>query len=109
MIARTVAPTLLILVLLAGLVSACGTGYTDPQSACDAAVAQAVAIDPNSDTVEPVDGAIAGCRSLEAWVAAAEQYPDAFGGKDPAELARERCAASAQLAAAPVCAGLSGS
>jgi hypothetical protein len=100
--------TVIVVALLASLVSACGTGSTDPQSACDTALAQAMAIDPASDTVEPVDGAIAGCASVEAWVAAAQKYPDAFGGQDPATLARERCAASPQLAATPVCVGLSG-
>jgi hypothetical protein len=105
---RTVATTLLLLGLLGSLVTGCGSAAADPQSACDQAFAQAMAIQPGSDTVSSVDGAIAGCQSLEAWVAAAERYPDAFGAPDPAALARQRCAANPELANAPVCADLQG-
>lgn len=93
----------MILAVLGTLVSACGTGSPDPQAACDQAIAQAMAIDPASDTVRAVDGAIAGCRSLETWVAAARRYPDTYVGRDPASLARQRCGASAGLATTPVC------
>jgi ADP-ribosylglycohydrolase len=105
---RAVATTVLLLGVLGSFVTACGSATADLQSKCDQAVAQAIAIDPGSDTVSAVDGAIAGCQSLEAWVAAAEQYPDGFGGQDPASLANERCAASAELASAPVCTDLQG-
>jgi hypothetical protein len=108
MIVRTAATTVMVLAVLAGLVAACASGSTDPESACDAAVAQAVAIDPASDTVQPVDGGIAGCSSLEAWVAAAQKYPDAFGGQAPTSFARERCGSSTALAATPVCVELLG-
>jgi hypothetical protein len=92
--------------ILASFASACGSAAADGQSACDQAIAQAVAIDPGSDTVTSADGAIAGCPSLEAWVSAAEKYPDAFGGRDPAAVASERCDASVQLATSPVCTDL---
>ena len=103
MILRTIATSVMALGLLAGLVAACASGQPDAASACDAALAQAMAIDPASDTVQVADGGIAQCPSLEAWVAAAQRYPDAFGGQDPASLARERCGASAELATTPVC------
>jgi hypothetical protein len=104
---RTIATTMLMLGLLGStLVTACGSATVDQQSACDQAFAQAIAIDPASATVSAVDGAIAGCQSLQAWVTAAERYPDAFGGQDPAVVASERCATSAQLANTPVCTDL---
>jgi ADP-ribosylglycohydrolase len=102
----------LLLVLLGTFVTACASAATDGsttaagQSACDQAFAQAIAIDADSDTVSAIDGAIAGCPSLEAWVQAAEQHPDAFGGQDLAALATERCAASSQLANTAVCTDL---
>jgi hypothetical protein len=105
---RTLTTTVLLLGLLASL-TACGGATADQQSACDAAFAQALAIEPGVDTVSSVDGAIAGCRSLEAWVSAAQQYPDAFGGEDPADLARQRCAANPVLANTPLCAELEAS
>ncbi len=91
-----------------GTGSAGGTGSADTQSACDQAFAQAVAIDPGTDTVESIGGAVAECQSLEEWVAAAQQFPDAFGGSDPTTLAQERCAASPDLATTPICLELSG-
>jgi hypothetical protein len=103
---RTRVATVLLLGVLAGVITACGNATADSQSACDQAIAQAVAIDPASDTVSSVDGAIAGCPSLEAWVTAAERYPDAFGGVDPAAVADERCATNAALASTPVCTDL---
>jgi hypothetical protein len=104
---RTIATTVLMLGLLGStLVTACGSATADQQSACDQAFAQAIAIDPGSATVSAVDGAIAGCQSLQAWVTAAERYPDAFGGQDPAAVASERCATSAALANTPVCTDL---
>jgi hypothetical protein len=103
---RTVVTTVLLLGLLGSLVTACGSATADRQAACDQAFAQAIAIDPASDTIRSVDGAIAGCQSLEAWVAAANRYPDAFGGQDPAALASARCGASPALADAPVCTDL---
>jgi hypothetical protein len=103
---RTIATTVLMLGLLGSFTAACGSATADPQSACDQAFSQAMAIDPGSATVSAVDGAIAGCQSLEAWVTAAERYPDAFGGQDPAAVASERCATSAQLATTPVCTDL---
>jgi hypothetical protein len=114
MIGRTVATTLMVIAVLAGLVSACGTGSAGvgsavAGSACDEAFAQAMAIDPGSDTVHPVDGTIAGCSSLESWVTAAQRFPDAFGGQDAATVAQDRCAASPDLADTPVCAELSAS
>jgi hypothetical protein len=103
---RTLAATVLLLGIFASFVTACGTAPADPQSACDQAIAQAIAIDPASDTVSAVDGAIAGCPSLEAWETAAQRYPDAFGGLDPAAVASGRCATSAELADTPVCTDL---
>jgi hypothetical protein len=105
---RTAAATALLLVALATFVTGCGGASADRQSACDDAFAQAMAIDPGSDTVNSIDGAIAGCQSLEMWVAAAERFPDAFGGQDPAAVASQRCAANAALSEAAVCAELQG-
>jgi hypothetical protein len=107
---KSAAKTVLFLGVLASLVlvTACGSATADRQSACDQAFAQAMAIDPGSDTVNAVDGAIAGCQSLEAWVVAAKRFPDAFGGQDPATVASQRCAANAQLANAAVCTDLQG-
>lgn len=104
MAARRAAWSILVVALIGTLISACGTGYSDPQSACDQALARAMAIDPGSDTVQAVDGAIAGCSSLKAWVAAAQRYPDAFGGRNPVDVARDRCAASTEPTDASVCA-----
>jgi hypothetical protein len=98
--------TTVLLLGILGSLTACGGATPDQQSACDAAFAQAFAIEPGVDTVSSVDGAISGCQSLEAWVSAAEQFPDAFGGEDPADLARQRCAANPALADTPVCAEL---
>jgi hypothetical protein len=108
---RSIAPTLLllgVLALLGSLVTACGSAATDQQGACDRAFAQAEAIDPASDTVSDIDGTIAGCQSLEAWVAAAQRHPAALAGQDPATVAGQRCATSADLANAPVCIDLQG-
>ena len=119
---RTVARTVLLFAVLGSFVTACGSAstYGQPaggqyaggqsaggQSACDQAVAQATAIDPGSDTVGALDGAIAQCPSLEAWVAAAERYPDAIDGQDPTAIANELCG-SEQLANTPVCIELRG-
>ena len=107
--------TILWFLVLGSFVMACASATTggsttaDQQSACDQAFAQATAIDPGSDTVDSVDGAIAGCGSLESWVSAAARHPDAFGGQDPATVAGERCAANPQLAGAAVCTDLQGS
>lgn len=103
---RTVAPSGLLVGVLVILVAGCGTGSSDAQAACDQAFAQAMAIDPHSDTVRAVDGAIAGCASLESWVAAAKKYPDALGGQDPVTVARDRCSKSGVLASAAVCTSL---
>ena len=78
---RTVARTVMVLGMLGVLVSARGIGYADPQAVCDRAIAQAMAVDPASDTIRAVGGAVAGCPSLEAWVAAAKQYPDTLGAR----------------------------
>jgi hypothetical protein len=90
------------------VVSACSAAAADPAASCDAAVAQAVAIDPGSDTIDAFDGAIAGCPSLEAWVSAAKQYPDTSVGQDPVSYAATRCRASGGLAGSAVCARLAG-
>jgi hypothetical protein len=103
---RTIATTVLLLGILGSVVTACGSATADQQSACDQSFAQAMAIDPGSDTVNAVDGAIAGCQSLETWVAAAERYPDAFGGQDPVAVANERCDTSAELQNTAVCIAL---
>ena len=71
----------LAVVLCAMLTSACGTGRQDPESACDEAIAQAVAIDPASDTVDNQGGAVASCGSVEVWAAAASRYPDSFADR----------------------------
>jgi hypothetical protein len=92
--------------LLAILVSACAPDVADLDAACDDAYAQAMAIDPASDTVDAVDGAIASCSSLGAWVAAANRYPDTTAGQDPVAYAATRCSASPEIAATPVCVGL---
>jgi hypothetical protein len=108
---RSITTTLLLLgvfVLLGGLVIACGSAVTDEQAACDRAFAQAEGIDPASDTVSDIDGTIAGCQSLEAWVAAAQRHPAALAGQDPATVAAGRCATSAGLANAQVCIDLQG-
>ncbi|MEA2577108.1 MAG: hypothetical protein QOD78_696 [Chloroflexota bacterium] len=114
---RTIATTLLLVAVLGSVLTACGSATGGGQSAagqsavgqspCDQAVAQAMAIDPGSDTVAGVGGAIAGCPSLEAWVAAAERYPDAFDGQDPTTLANELCG-SEELANTPFCIDLRG-
>jgi hypothetical protein len=93
----------LIILAMGVLVAACAASATDSQAACDQAIAQAMAIDPGSDTVQSIDGAVAGCRSVEAWDAAAQRYPDAFGGQDPTDVALTRCAAYPDLATAPLC------
>jgi hypothetical protein len=72
MILRTIATSVIALGLLTCLVAACASGQPDAASACVSASAQAMAIDPASDTVQVADGGIAGCPSLEAWVAAAQ-------------------------------------
>jgi hypothetical protein len=106
---RIVARTVLLLGILGALVTGCGSASTvgqaadADQSTCNQAFAQAIALDPDSDTVSAIDGAIASCQSLEAWVQAADQQPDVLGGQDPAALASERCAASPGLAGTPVC------
>jgi len=106
---RIAARTVLLLGILGALVAGCasatidGNATTADQATCDQAFAQAIALDADSDTVSTIDGAIAGCQSLEAWVKAAEGHPDAIGGQDPAALADERCAASPDLAGTPVC------
>jgi hypothetical protein len=105
---RTRIRIVLVMGMLGSVLAGCASATAGGQSACDQAVAQAMAIDPGSDTVSAVDGAIAGCQSLEAWVSAAGRYPDAFGGQDPTTLATTRCDTSAQLANAPVCTDLSG-
>ena len=102
----SVKKTILVALIVLGmgvLMSACAAGAADSQSACDQAIAQATAIDPGSDTVQSIDGAVAGCRSVKAWVAAAQRYPDTFGGQDPTDVARGQCAASPDLATTPLC------
>jgi hypothetical protein len=93
---------------LAISLSACASGVADRDAACDDAYAQAMAVDPASDTVTAVDGAIASCSSLEAWVAAARRFPDTSAGQDPVAYAVTRCTASAGLANSLVCVGLPG-
>ncbi len=106
---RTGMRIVLVLGMFGGVLAGCASATADSQSSCDNAVAQAMAIDPGSDTVSSIDGAIAGCPSLEAWVSAAGRYPDAFGDQDPTTLATARCEASPQLASTPVCTDLQGS
>jgi hypothetical protein len=95
----------LLVILLSGCTTDVADSATpaDPGAGCDYAFAQAIAIAPDSDTVDPVDGAVASCPSLEAWVKAATRYPDSIAGQDPLAYARSSCAASAQLARTPVC------
>lgn len=104
---RTFTMSVLLLAIVGIVASACTTATADRQSACDRAFAQAMAIDPASDTVNNVDGAIATCPSVEAWVDAAQRYPDAIDGQDPTAIANERCG-SQQLATTPVCVELRG-
>ena len=112
---KTLTRTILGFIVLGSFVTACASATTggnttaDQQSACDQAFAQAIALDPGSDTVDSVDGAIAGCASLESWVTAAARHPDAFGGQDPATVAGLRCSANSQLAGTAVCTDLQGS
>jgi hypothetical protein len=65
-----------------------------------------MAIDPASDTVGGLDGTIATCSSLEAWVSAASEYPDTTAGQDPQTYALTRCAATPAIASSPVCIAL---
>lgn len=91
--------------LSATLLSGCTTQVASGEAECNQAFAQAIAIDPASDTV---DGAIASCSSLEAWVAAARRYPDTTAGQDPVAYAATRCAATPEIAGSPVCVALPG-
>lgn len=93
---------------LAILLSGCGSGVADSGAACDQAFAEAVAIDPASDSVRALDGAITSCSSLEAWVAAASRYPDTTAGQDPVAYAVTRCATSPGIAHSQVCLALPG-
>jgi hypothetical protein len=108
---RTIATTVLLLGIVGAFVAGCNDAAADRsapdgQSACDQAFAQAIAIDPGADTISAIDGAIAGCQSLEAWVDAAQRFPDALDGQDPDLIAGERCAASTELAHTAVCTDL---
>jgi F0F1-type ATP synthase membrane subunit c/vacuolar-type H+-ATPase subunit K len=91
-------------ILLTGCASDSGVG----ESACDQAFAQAMAVDPASDTASSFDGAIASCPSLEAWVAAASRYPDTTAGQDPVAYAVTRCTSTPGIADSLVCVGLPG-
>ena len=93
---------------LAILLSGCRTGAADGGAACDDAFAEAIAVDPASDTASAFDGAIASCSSLEAWVAAASRYPDTTAGQDPVAFAVTRCTVVRGIAASRVCSGLPG-
>lgn len=105
---RWIAIIAVIVVVVVGGFVVVQSSTTDQQAACDRAVAEAMAIDPRSDTVASVDGAIARCGSLEVWDRAAKRYPDAFSGQDPTTLARDRCGASSDLEAVPVCTDIRG-
>jgi hypothetical protein len=111
---RMLARTAMLLFIFSAFVIACdgatidGAGTTAEASACDQAFADAIALDADSDTVSAIDGVIATCQSLEAWVQGAQQHPDLLGGQDPADLAGARCAASSLLAGTPVCTEIQG-
>ena len=105
---RRTPPAAVAAVMLAILFAGCATGEANDGAGCDDALAQATAIDPASDTVSALDGAIASCPSLETWVAAASRYPDTTAGQDPVAYALTRCTASRDLADTPVCLGLPG-
>jgi hypothetical protein len=94
--------------VLAIVLAACATSVADRDAACDNAYAEAMAVDPASDTVDVADGAIATCSSLEAWVAAARRFPDTTAGQDPVAFAASRCAAAPGIAGSPVCLGVPG-
>ncbi|MEA2623740.1 MAG: hypothetical protein QOH61_2650 [Chloroflexota bacterium] len=98
----------LAILLSALLLSGCanqvaGGAVGEGEAACNQAFAQAIAVDPASDTVGGLDGTIASCSSLEAWVAAAQRYPDTTAGQDPVAYAGTRCAATPGIASSPVC------
>ena len=64
----------------AALAIALGGGASsapDPAGDCDTALANAMAVDPGSDTVMAFDSAMASCTALRAWLAAALDDRDA--------------------------------
>ena len=103
---RVLSEAVLVGGVVAALVAGCATGLTDHAASCDAAFAQAMTLGPTSNPVHAIDGAIATCPSLTAWVAAARQFPQTAAGQDPVGYAIRRCAASSELAGARVCEGL---
>ena len=89
--------------VLAILLSGCAAAAADQGATCDGAFAQAMAIDPATDTVGAIDDTIASCSSLEAWVAAASRHRPWIAGQDPIAYAATRCAAAPRIAHSAVC------
>ena len=80
---KTVATTVFLLGVFGGVLMGCASVTADRGAACDQAVAQAMAIDPGSDTVSAVDGAIAGCASLEASFPPCHSRKSRAGSRPP--------------------------
>jgi hypothetical protein len=100
------------LLIVVVVVAACGggsppgeAGASSSETACEAAFRAAAAVDPMADTNEDLNAAIQACTSLEEWVAASAQHPDALDGVDPESYLATRCA-RAELAGATLCQSL---
>ena len=63
-----------------------------PSDECNAAFAEAAAVDEMQDTVEDLVPAIEACTSIEDWAAASDLNPAALEGTDPETFLTNMCA-----------------
>ena len=71
---------------------------------CDAAFAQAAAVDAMHDTIEDLYPAVEACTTLDAWVAASDANPGAVSeGVDPLIVLGNICGNNTDLAATDLC------
>jgi hypothetical protein len=99
-------------IVLAGvLVAVGGCGDDDdevrPSEACSQAFADAAAVSEMQDTHEDLFSAYFACETLDDWIAANDEHPDAIDGVDPTMYASTVCEGNEdEIGESPICAAL---
>lgn len=90
---------ILLALVLAWSLAACGSSGT----ACESAVREAADIASTEDTVSDLDSAIEECASLAELEAAADQFPDALDGVGALTFVSNRCEFEPTLSETAIC------
>lgn len=73
-------------------------------SACDTAFAEAASVSDMEDQLSDLWPAFTACGTLEEFIAASENHPDALDGADPEIYATNQCLYEPVVEDSPICA-----